>query len=197
MKKSYIFPKKEVDLQNYYYWKEGFSKEELDKVYKDVTDLEFQKANIAGGGDDISSIRSSSIKWVPQNDQWSWLYDKMMAMACEANEVLWNFDLQSAPEAIQYTEYYAVNGGHYGWHQDIGPGDLSLRKVSITVQLSDSDDYQGGDLEYWKGGEGYEKAPRGAGVVFIFPSYMMHRVTRVTKGTRKSFVLWVGGEHYK
>ena len=35
------------------------------------------------------------------------------------------------------------------------------------------------------------------GVVFIFPSYMMHRVTKVTKGTRRSFVLWVGGEHYK
>ena len=79
----------------------------------------------------------------------------------------------------------------------IGPGALSTRKVSITVQLSGSDEYEGGELEYWKGGQDIQKAPRGKGVVFIFPSYMMHRVTPVTKGVRRSFVLWVGGGHYK
>jgi len=197
MQSAYIFPKKEVDLQNYYYWQQGFTKEELIKVYNSVTDVPFQKATIVGGGEDISSIRSSSIKWIPQNDQWNWLYDKMMTMAKEANDAIWNFDLQSAPEAIQYTEYYDHSGGHYGWHQDIGPGMLSHRKISVTVQLSESDEYEGGDLEYWRGGDSWETAPRGAGVVFIFPSYMMHRVTQVTKGTRKSFVIWLGGEHYR
>ena len=39
--------------------------------------------------------------------------------------------------------------------------------------------------------------PRGKGVAVLFPSYMMHRVSPVTKGTRKSLVLWVGGEHYR
>ena len=72
-----------------------------------------------------------------------------------------------------------------------------MRKVSITVQLSDTDDYEGGNLEIWSGGDNVKIAPRGRGNVVIFPSYMMHRVTPVTKGTRKSFVLWVGGEHYR
>jgi len=103
----------------------------------------------------------------------------------------------SAPEFIQYTEYYASEGGHYDWHQDIGPGMGSLRKVSITVQLSDTNEYEGGDLEIWQGGQSILQAPRGAGNVVIFPSYMMHRVKRVEKGTRRSFVLWVGGQHYK
>ena len=117
----------------------------------------------------------------------------------EANDALWHFDLHCLTDDIQYTEYYADKGGHYGWHQDMGPGDMSKRKISLTVQLSDPSEYEGGDLEYFRGGdpEKADKAPRGKGVVFIFPSYMMHRVTKVTKGTRRSFVLWVGGEHYK
>jgi len=43
----------------------------------------------------------------------------------------------------------------------------------------------------------FTKAERRAGCVFIFPSFMMHRVSPVTKGVRKSFVIWLGGQHYK
>ena len=195
-----IFPAEEVDIQNYYFYLQGFSPEELDKVYKDVALLPFRKA--ATGMIDVPAdkeIRSSSVKWIPKTEKWAWLYGKLYGMAMEANNALWHFDLITAIDCIQYTEYYDVEGGHYGWHQDIGPGPMSKRKVSITVQLSDSDEYEGGDLEIFKGGdpEKADKAPRGKGVVFIFPSFMMHRVTPITKGTRRSFVLWVGGAHYK
>jgi len=186
------------DPQNYYWFEHGFSKEELDKIYRDVATVPFAPATIIGSSDaeQIKQIRSSSIKWIPKNQQWDWLYKKMMELAVQANQV-WGFDLISAPELIQYTEYYDNAEGHYDWHQDIGPGTASLRKVSITVQLSEADEYEGGDLEMWQGGSSVCTAARGAGVVFIFPSYMMHRVTKVTKGTRRSFVLWVGGQHYK
>jgi PKHD-type hydroxylase len=120
-----------------------------------------------------------------------------MSYASTANNEVWKFNLISAQELIQYTEYYDTAEGHYDWHQDIGPGIGSQRKVSITVQLSEADEYEGGDLEMWSGGNHVAVAERGAGVVFIFPSYMMHRVTKVTKGTRRSFVLWVGGDHYR
>jgi len=120
-----------------------------------------------------------------------------MNMAVDANDNLWDFDLISADEKIQYTEYLAEDEGHYTWHQDIGPGMASQRKVSITVQLSESDEYEGGDLELWRGGNNVVTAERGAGVTVLFPSYLMHRVTKVTKGKRRSFVLWVGGQHYK
>lgn len=186
------------DPQNYYWWSEGFSREELNKIYSDLESIPFQKATTIGAndGDSINEIRSSSIKWIPKTQEWNWLYEKLMNMSVEANSI-WNFDLISADELIQYTEYYDVEGGHYDWHQDIGSGNASKRKISITVQLSESDDYDGGDLEIWQGGQSYITAQRGAGVVFVFPSYMMHRVTKVTKGTRRSFVLWVGGSHYK
>ena len=197
MHSNVLFEPKLVDTQNYYFFEKGFTDEELDKIYKDVANIQFINAGTGPENNQDKSIRSSSVKWVPKDKEWGWLYDKMMAMIIEANDNVWNFDLYSVLDDIQYTEYHATNDGHYGWHQDIGPGALSTRKVSITVQLSGPDEYEGGDLEYWKGGQDIQKAPRGKGVVFIFPSYMMHRVTPVTKGVRRSFVLWVGGGHYK
>jgi PKHD-type hydroxylase len=199
METTIIFPTKEVDLQNYYFYPKGFSDDELDTIYKNVTNLPFVNAGTGEANDEDLSVRSSSIKWIPKDNEWAWLYDKMIAMIIEANNNLWNFDLYTVLDSIQYTEYHADKGGHYDWHQDIGPGFLSKRKVSITVQLSGPDEYTGGDLEYWKGGslDYVQKAPKDKGVVFIFPSFMMHRVTKVETGIRRSFVLWVGGEHYK
>lgn len=199
MNTSIVFPKYTCDPQNYYFFNPGFSAEELDIVYKGVATLPFQQAITGENSEENLEMRSSSIKWIPPNEEWRWLYEKLMNMIMEANDAIWHFDLHNLTDYIQYTEYYAEKGGHYNWHQDIGPGEMSKRKISITVQLSDTDEYEGGDLEYFKGGdpENADKAPRGKGVVFIFPSYMMHRVTKLTKGTRRSFVLWVGGEHYK
>jgi PKHD-type hydroxylase len=198
MNNAIVFPKLGIDSQNYYYFNQGFSLEELDIIYKGVETISFQQA-IIGENEENLEVRSSSIKWIPPNEQWAWLYEKLMNMVIEANDAIWHFDLYSLTDYIQYTEYYADKGGHYNWHQDIGPGEMSKRKISVTVQLSDPSEYEGGDLEYFKGGdpEKADKAPKGKGVVFIFPSYMMHRVTKLTKGTRRSFVLWVGGEHYK
>jgi PKHD-type hydroxylase len=198
MNVTYAFDQKETDSQNYYFYQNGFNKNELDRIEKGVARIEYQKATIVGG--DVEKQRQSRIKWIPQNMEWWWLYEKLGNYAQESNKALWNFDLHSMPEQIQYTEYLGTNKGHYDWHADIGPGILSKRKVSITVQLSHPDEYEGGDLELFRGGsmEGpFEKAERNQGCVFIFPSYTMHRVTPVTKGIRKSFVLWLGGGHYR
>ena len=195
---SFNFDQQEVDLQQYYFFRDGFDKGELAKIESNVAKLPFNNATTAGGHD--KKLRSSSVKWIPQNDDWYWLYETLADYATQANFALWNFDLHQIPEQIQYTEYYATEQGHYDWHADIGPGLLSKRKISITVQLSEPDEYEGGDMEVFKGGSmkgPFDQAPRKAGCVFIFPSFMMHRVAPVTKGTRKSFVLWLGGNHYK
>ena len=196
MNVNYTFEQQETDSQNFYFFQEGFSKEELNKIEKNVSNLDWHIAKTVGENEDT---RKSNIKWIPQNEDWFWLYEKLANMAVEANDKLWKFDLHQIPEMIQYTEYHAP-AGHYDWHADIGPGILSKRKVSITVQLSDPSEYEGGDLELFRGGSTdgpFLQAERNAGCVFLFPSYVMHRVTPVTRGTRKSFVLWLGGGHYK
>ena len=47
---------------------------------------------------------------------------------------------------MQFTEYHGTENGHYHWHHDIHwTADVnSDRKLSITVQLSDPEDYEGG-----------------------------------------------------
>lgn len=210
MNKSFLFEQKENDPQQWYWFQEGLSKEEVDQVIKLASELPIERATTLGDDgelmeqNDPNGARSSMVKWIPQSEDWNWLYVRMMELAKEANDETWNFDLISADENIQYTEYYANENGHYDWHQDVGPGDLaSKRKVSITLQLSEDEEYVGGDLEITGGGSGngvFETShvcPRGKGITVIFPSYMMHRVTPVTKGTRRSLVLWVGGSHYR
>lgn len=195
---SYNFDQPVTDAENFYYFSQGFTKEELKQIERDVSPLPFQSGQVSSGE---TEVRTSKVKWIPQNSNWYWLYERLSNYAIQANNELWNFDLHFIPEMIQYTEYHGNVKGHYDWHMDIGPGMLSRRKISITVQLSEPDEYEGGDLELFRGGEMEErnfiKANRESGLVFLFPSYMMHRVSPVTKGVRKSFVLWLGGTHYR
>lgn len=195
MRSNFIFEPKFNDSQAYAIYEPGFTPEELQKISHGVEQIDFIKATTVGQQDD--AIRSSRIKWIPQDSNWWWLYERLAGMAEEANKMFWNFNIHSMLEQVQYTEYLATNKGHYTWHQDIGPGILSQRKISITVQLSHPDEYEGGDLEITQGADIATKMPRGEGTVVMFPSYMPHRVTPVTSGVRKSFVLWIGGEHYK
>jgi|TARA_B110000908_G_C10249631_1_gene451099 PKHD-type hydroxylase len=198
---SYKFESKTNDPQQFYWFKDGLTSEELAKFSNLITDLEYQEATILGesgsDGQTQKQVRSSKIKWIPHDKNWDWLYHRFQEMIVEANHELWGFELNDIIEEIQYTEYHASDKGHYDWHQDIGPGNASLRKISLTVQLTDSEEYSGGDLEIWQGGSNTDSTPRGSGIVIIFPSYMMHRVSPMTSGIRKSLVLWVGGEHYK
>tara|TARA_Y100001958_G_C21248485_1_gene581310 strand:- start:10931 stop:11563 length:633 start_codon:yes stop_codon:yes gene_type:complete len=208
-KKEYVFDQKTNDPQQYYWYKNALTEEEVDRIIEMAKSLPIERATTIGTdgnqveGNDPNGVRSSMVKWIPKEGQWDWLYERLIGYAREANEALWDFDLHSAPESIQYTEYYAHENGHYDWHQDIGPGELpSRRKVSITIQLSGMDEYEGGELQISSGGDatdgfGAKTCPRGKGVAVLFPSYMMHRVSPVKVGTRKSLVLWVGGAHYR
>jgi PKHD-type hydroxylase len=89
--------------------------------------------------------------------------------------------------------YYYPTGGFLDWHMDIGKGFMSTRKLGITLQLSEESEYDGGDLEFMTS----EKAPRARGAVVIFPTYMMHRVSKVTRGERYSLVSWAHGPPYR
>lgn len=184
-----------INQTNYYYFKEGLDLIDVKNVENLADTYPYTKGTIVGNDEIVESVRKSKIKWLHPNDDSTWLYDKILNMVVEANNAMWNFNLYSIIDSIQYT-VYTEGGGHYDWHMDIGPGSISHRKVSIVIQLSDPSEYEGGDLELWYGG-GVMQVPKSKGLTVIFPSFSMHRVTPITKGTRKSLVLWVGGEHYK
>jgi hypothetical protein len=129
---GYLFSKKHVDLQNYYYFDNGFSSEELDRIYKDVDDIDFVEATTIGG--DNKEARSSSIKWIPQNMKWNWLYSKLMDMAVEANSALWEFDGVSHKNGKQFLLHVdaygiAINGA-VDWQQ----GFLTSNLYPVAVE---------------------------------------------------------------
>ena len=175
---------------------EAFNGEEISWVSNLSMLYQYTDATVVGQGlQVVESIRKSRIKWIHHDDKSSWLYDKLADIVAKVNNMHWGFNLSSIIDSIQYTEY-PEGGGHYDWHIDIGPESINHRKASIVVLLSDSSEYEGGDLQIWPGGTP-KSVPRNKGSVIVFPSFLMHRVTPVTKGTRKSLVLWVGGDTYR
>jgi PKHD-type hydroxylase len=196
-----------VDMAEYYYFQNAFTDEEIKKIQEEAMKVVPEVGKTGKFGSDDDTFRKSEIRWLRGNapytdgdkvytgDDFVWLYQRLWNMIEEANRNLWNFNLSHGRDAIQHT-IYREGGGHYDWHIDVGAKMQRQRKVSLTVQLTDGNDYEGGELQLWRG-QSPLNAPRGKGTVVIFPSYMLHRVTEVTKGTRESLVLWVGGDHYR
>ena len=174
----------------------------IDKIYQQTTSIENNNSMVFNNNTSIKNphYRSGSTKWIPQSPEWFWLYKKLQDSVIYANKILWNFNLSSITEEIQYGEYSSVGKDHYNWHVDIGKGHPSLRKLSVIIQLSNPDEYEGGDVEFFTGGDYNDsklKMNKEKGSALVFPSYILHRVTPVTKGIRKSLVLWVGGTQFR
>ncbi len=185
-----------INQTNYYAFDTAFNQQELIWIDNLKELYPFQNATTVSDESNANpAIRKSNIKWIHHDEKSAWVYDRIRDLSIEANNSIWKFNLHSVLDSIQYTEYYA-NGGHYGWHTDIGPGSISHRKVSITIQLSGPDEYEGGDFDLWYGSE-FMTMEKKKGSAILFPSFTLHRVTPVTKGVRRSLVLWVGGEAYK
>jgi PKHD-type hydroxylase len=185
-----------INMADYYFFKNAFTDEEVERIKK--ISMKYPAMD-AGTGQDASakqeeSVRKSTVRWLHDDiGELDWVYERLFNMTNEANNHLWDFNLSHAGEVLQYTEY-PENGGHYDWHIDCGHNMQAQRKISITVQLND--DYDGGELQLWRG-QTPATAHKEKGTVVIFPSYMLHRVAPVTKGVRNSLVLWIGGDHYR
>lgn len=136
-------------------------------------------------------IRNTERTHVLHSRDHAWIYDRLAALVERINAATWDFRIHYM-EPLQLLSYPV--GGHYAWHTDLGArGLLALRKISVTVQLSPGEDYQGGDLEILHGGR-VHIPPRPVGSAVLFPSWQPHRVTPVTGGVRRALVLWIVGK---
>ena len=125
------------------------------------------------------------------NEDFRWVDELIVNCAIEANKQF-NFNLTGLLERPQLLKYSAPSQG-YDWHLDIGLGDSSTRKISISILLND--DYKGGDLAFFTDGESHINPDKGTAVAF--PSYLPHRVTPLTEGIRWSLVCWIAGEPFR
>jgi len=146
-----------------------------------------------GEGELKKDIRDSNVFMFSPDDD-LWLYNIIGSIAISANKNF-NFNIKTV-QTIQYTEYN--KGQYYDWHVDTFLSSykaLTDRKLSVSLQLSDADDYEGGDLEISQSDfSGMEVRQKGTAIVF--PSFLEHRVTPVTKGKRISLVSWVEGTKF-
>lgn len=165
-----------------------------------------------------TKIRSSQTAWIPESH---WIAGFVMHYAHIANNDNYQYDLTGIDgHKLQYGIY--GTGGHYTWHSDYGISNCHkfnsdhrhgiheervnsqtyyrselVRKLSFSLQLTDTSEYEGGDLELVSQDGKVDKMERAFGRIIFFDSRVIHRVTPVTKGERRSIVGWIVGPRWK
>jgi len=168
---------------------ELFTRHECERIIQLSEDVPLVESLQGNDGQVDLYTRSSRVKWMNASQERLWIFERISQAINEANE-WYKFNVTGC-YALQVTQYPV--GGHYNWHLDIGPG-VSTRKISLTVQLSPSDDYNGGDVVFDdRQPEDVRRAFREQGTALIFPSFLPHKVSIVTKGCRWSIVAWFVG----
>lgn len=185
-------------------WEGRFKKETCERIVSLASLLPEQNAVIGSEYVDSrldSQVRRSKIRWLSAAmPDFKDLCLDMEDMFKEANRRAFGVELWHIHE-IQFTKYDSSEEGFYNWHNDVmwESPHCAHRKLSMSIQLSDSSDYEGGDLEI----KPLHLDPpdpttlRKQGNVIVFPSFLMHRVTPVTKGTRYSLVAWMEGPKWR
>jgi PKHD-type hydroxylase len=210
-----------MNLKNYYYFFQSaipericddivkYAKQKKDKIakigkYQKITKLNKKEIK------DLKEVRDSNIVWLNDN----WIYKEIHPFLNNANvSAGWNFDWDFS-EACQFTKY--KKGQFYNWHCDsyiepfhnqnnpLDPINHKIRKLSISVNLSNPKDYKGGELQFdFRNTESKKREiktckeilPKGS--LIVFPSFVWHRVSPVTSGERNSLVMWNLGYPFK
>lgn len=180
-------------VEDWAWFKDAFSTQELDSIINIGNDAELERG-ITGSGYD-SKFRESYVHFMFPNEYTGWIFERLTGVLNNINEQFFKFDLTGFEQGLQFTRYEAP-AGHYDWHIDRGLRNVGVRKMSLTLQLNDPSDYEGGELEL-RFGKDPIKPPTERGMITFFPSYVLHRVTPVTKGTRYSLVAWISGPPFK
>ena len=193
------------------YWcaRSVLSPDACDRIIQLGDELKQQESKIPRP-DPEREIRRSTHAWLKggrTKTKYQWIYDQLTQYLLQINNRLWKWNLHKF-EPFQYTVYSSED--HYTWHADQkrqaydekAPWPGLTRKLTISVQLSEPAEYEGGQFEI----EVLEKGPdtvderiarpeelRHKGSAIVFPSFLYHRVTKVTAGTRKSLVGWCLG----
>ena len=176
------------------YWENAFTKEECIKIVKSIKKQSKLLTKGKTIGKEVADVRKSNIFWIGANEDTAWIYERLTSIITDLNNRYFKFDLYGIVEALQFTNYKAP-GDKYGKHLDKSTNHL-IRKLSVSVQLTDPKEYKGGELMLYPAEEPY-LMKKEQGSLSLFPSYVLHEVTPVTKGERNSLVTWVTGKPFK
>lgn len=184
-------------IEPWCWWENEFTKQELDWLQERAINSD-SRAQVGGNlsHDELSKIRRSNVSWLHYNNETDWIFRKLSHVATSLNVKYYRFDLTGFGEPLQLTNYDASEHGMYGWHQDYG-GKMSVsRKFSMVLQLTDPSEYEGGNLQIMTNGIP-QNVQKQRGLIVAFPSYQLHQVTPITRGSRQSLVVWISGPQFK
>ncbi len=167
----------------------AFSAKECRKILDCGARLTLRRGGLLNAHADY---RRSSVGWLEPQDDTVWIYEKLATTFRAVNQ-WYRYELVGFVEPLQFTVYDV--GDEFGWHLDTGPGQASTRKLSISVQLTDGREYEGGTLEFCATDPlGYS---RDVGTSIVFPSFLPHRVRKLTRGVRRVLVAWMHGPAFR
>ena len=192
--KKIYFPSSSWNLESdpvhfYAYCNKAFSKKECSKII----DIANKKGLIQGTTYGKTDARKSQISWLYPVDDMKWVFQRVRDLALDINKKYFKFDIFGLNEGFQFTNYKAPSD-KYKKHVDRGH-NRPVRKLSITIQLTDPKKYEGGEFLLYDDHPG-TIMDRDQGKLIIFPSYVLHEVKPVTKGERNSLVCWVTGKPF-
>lgn len=177
-------------------YKENFlSNKECDELIKTLDTDELTDGTIVGDYEDDKvnqNVRQTlNIDFHDEN-----LFKRLNGAIKVANTQYFNYEIESI-DILRFLKYGI--GGTYNWHTDYGRNQCSMRKLTAIIQLSDGNDYEGGDFEFGitdSNGSDLVRGNKTKGCLLVFPSFLSHRVTPITKGIRCSIITWMEGDTF-
>jgi PKHD-type hydroxylase len=188
----------------YVYWDDLFTDDELNKICEISKNKPLDKGKTLSDSYNSANYRISTINFSTKDETNEWIFNKLNNCIEYINDAYFNYDLNGY-EVYQYAEYDSTKLGKYDYHMDLSNNGSNLqegetietRKLSFSLLLNDPDvDFDGGDFVI-KLGEEDTKIEFKKGRIVFFPSYLLHKVTPVTKGIRKSLVVWITGPKFR
>ena len=173
-----------------------FTNKEIERIIVIGKRLSPKRAETGGRGEDCLDHRRSFVSWIGANSETNWIFQRITDVVKQNNQQFWNFDLEKI-ERLQFTHYLSSEEGTYHAHVDPTPWTLPHnRKLSMSLQLSDPNDYDGGELLLHLSNNPTVISKQ-KGLMAFFPSHTLHEVTPVTRGERYSLVAWIHGPNLR
>jgi PKHD-type hydroxylase len=198
---SHAWPFKVDEIHTFAYVQNFLSTDECKNIIKVGKEKNLEQASVFHKRDEkgqtntiTKNIRDSKVAWLGSQDLPN-LFPRLTDAINDLNDKFFKFNLFGLEEGLQFT-IYDGEGAKYGKHVDRCFG-TKIRKLSITIELSDPSEREGGDLQLYTGEEPLINIPKEQGTLIAFPSFMLHEVSPIKKGTRYSLVAWITGENFK
>lgn len=134
-----------------------------------------------------SKIRSAK-QYVMSEQQFPGLYAHIKKVFIVGNFLKFHY----SDISVQVMRYRP--GDFYSPHTDWSVNKLR-RKLSMSIQLSPSDDYEDGDV-YIHAGPESTAISREQGIATVWPSWTLHEVAPITSGERWALISWAEGQPF-